>query len=182
MKNLNLKKYTKYFVGFLGGVLIVGAGFWYYQYTGPKFELDETGELIPPKKRFGESMLEYQERYVQQAEDYKAYRDEFYKQDIYGGETPEETLQMYIEALENRDFELASKYFVLKDQERELKELNEINWSPDKYIDMLKNAYLSEYNDIFSSYELRVYIDGIDAIIMNILKNEQSGLWKMESL
>jgi len=36
-------------------------------------------------------------------------------EDIYGGKTPEETLTMFIEALEKGDIELASKYFVLDD-------------------------------------------------------------------
>ena len=36
-----------------------------------------------------------------------------YKEDVYGGKTPEETLQMFIEALKKEDIELASKYFSL---------------------------------------------------------------------
>ena len=34
--------------------------------------------------------------------------------DTYGGKTPQATLQMYIEAVEKGDYELASKYFVEK--------------------------------------------------------------------
>ncbi len=32
--------------------------------------------------------------------------------DTYGGQTPQETLQMYIDAVEKGDYELASKYFI----------------------------------------------------------------------
>ena len=32
--------------------------------------------------------------------------------DTYGGKTPQETLRMYIDAVEKGDYELASKYFV----------------------------------------------------------------------
>ena len=41
--------------------------------------------------------------------------------DTYGGKTPQETLQMYISAVEKRDYELASKYFIGANQEKELK-------------------------------------------------------------
>ena len=41
--------------------------------------------------------------------------------DIYGGKTPQETLRMYIDAVEKGDYELASKYFIGDYQERELK-------------------------------------------------------------
>jgi len=34
-------------------------------------------------------------------------------EDTYGGKTPEETLNLFIEALKKEDLELASKYFVL---------------------------------------------------------------------
>lgn len=39
-----------------------------------------------------------------------------YREDTYGGATPEETLKLYIEALEKGDFELASKYWVFEKQ------------------------------------------------------------------
>jgi len=40
-----------------------------------------------------------------------------YLEDTYGGKTPQETLQMFISAVEKGDFELASKYFILSKQE-----------------------------------------------------------------
>lgn len=43
--------------------------------------------------------------------------------DTYGGKTPQETLQMYIDAVEKGDFELASKYFIGEKQEKELASL-----------------------------------------------------------
>lgn len=49
--------------------------------------------------------------------------------DTYGGKTPQETLQMYISAVEKGDYELASKYFVLENQEKELKKLQNSSYS-----------------------------------------------------
>ncbi len=39
-----------------------------------------------------------------------------YKEDTYGGKTPEETWAMFLEALKKGDVELASKYFVVEKQ------------------------------------------------------------------
>lgn len=44
-----------------------------------------------------------------------------YAEDTYGGDTPEETLRLFIEALKASDTELAAKYFIL-DKQREWKE------------------------------------------------------------
>jgi hypothetical protein len=43
--------------------------------------------------------------------------------DTYGGTTPQETLQMYIDAVEKGDYVLASKYFIGDYQEKELESL-----------------------------------------------------------
>ena len=39
-----------------------------------------------------------------------------YLEDIYGGKTPKETLELFIAAIEKEDFNLASKYFILSKQ------------------------------------------------------------------
>ena len=38
-----------------------------------------------------------------------------YEEDVYGGKTPQETLNLFIDALRKDDLELASKYFALDD-------------------------------------------------------------------
>lgn len=43
--------------------------------------------------------------------------------DTYGGKTPAETLQLYIDALKKNDFELASKYFVQKNRNMQKEKL-----------------------------------------------------------
>jgi len=54
-------------------------------------------------------------------------QEEAYSQDIYGGKTPEETYQLFLEALKKKDIELASKYFVLDKQEQYKKALHEVD-------------------------------------------------------
>jgi len=48
-----------------------------------------------------------------------------YREDTYGGKTPEETLRMYLDALKKGDLELAAKYRRIDAQERELELLKE---------------------------------------------------------
>jgi len=48
-----------------------------------------------------------------------------YRADTYGGATPEETLRLFIEALEKRDYELAAKYSVPEKQEEDLKKMSQ---------------------------------------------------------
>jgi hypothetical protein len=50
-----------------------------------------------------------------------------FKDDKYGGKTPEETYTMFLEALKKKDIELASKYFVLEKQEEYKKVLQEVD-------------------------------------------------------
>ncbi|OGZ94628.1 MAG: hypothetical protein A3H69_02860 [Candidatus Sungbacteria bacterium RIFCSPLOWO2_02_FULL_47_9] len=82
----------KYFLQVLllvafGSAVIFGIGYWRY-YGSPDYkELKRLEEL----------------------------RDK-YMADTYGGSTPEETLQLFIDALKKGDTELASKYFVLDKQ------------------------------------------------------------------
>ncbi|PIR67007.1 MAG: hypothetical protein COU51_00945, partial [Parcubacteria group bacterium CG10_big_fil_rev_8_21_14_0_10_36_14] len=56
-----------------------------------------------------------------------------YKNDKYGGTTPEETFDMYITALKKGDLELASKYFAINKQKGRLESLKEIE-DLDSYI------------------------------------------------
>ncbi len=45
-----------------------------------------------------------------------------YRNDVYGGSTPEKTLDLFIEALEAKNYELASKYFIVEKREEALEE------------------------------------------------------------
>lgn len=54
-----------------------------------------------------------------------AEREAAYKADQYGGATPEETLRLFVEALEQKDYVLASKYFVVEEQNANLKRSSE---------------------------------------------------------
>ena len=71
----------------------------------------------------------YADPEAKQEREAKQYLDDLreqYENDPYGGVTPEETLNLFIEALEKGDVELASKYFVIDEQEEQLKYLQSL--------------------------------------------------------
>lgn len=103
-------KFVLWFLGIIIGVFVLyDISFWgwqfFKQYQGEKAVQKLAEELERIKK-----------------EDYeKAIAD------TYGGKTPQETLQMYIDAVEKGDYELASKYFILDKQGKELESLKNSN-------------------------------------------------------
>ena len=140
---MKISNYLKFIAGFLGVIVVVFVlyigGIWavraYQQWQGEK-AVQKTVENL---KKF-------------EAEDYaKAMAD------TYGGKTPQETLQMYISAVEKGDYELASKYFIGDKQEEKLKIL--IKTKKNNNIDFLlnilreiniKNGYYSTDKKIFT--------------------------------
>jgi len=110
--------------------------------------------------------------------------------DTYGGATPEETLQMFIEALRNEDIELAYKYFALKDDtttrdENILKNLNKFKneGKLQQIANELKGAKLTDSSDILNNTWFTVYDNEGSASYQILLQlNKYSGVWKIESL
>lgn len=157
-------------------VIIVAVAVFGYLYNQKNKEF----KLITDESEMTEFVTTHSQK---ELDEYYRKVDEMKASDIYGGKTPEETLSLYVEALKIGDVELASKYFRLEDQEKELGELVVLT-SEDvkKYINMLEKSYLSKYNEVFKSHELRVEMNDTEASIMEIIKIEQSGLWKLKSL
>ena len=118
-------KFTRLFFAIIAGVFILylaGAWGWYFlqQWQGQK-AVQELAENLERVKR----------------EDY-----ERAMADTYGGKTPQETLQMYIEAVEKGDYELASKYFIGDKQAEELEKLkNTKNDVLKTYLGYIKNVF-----------------------------------------
>ncbi len=171
---MEFKKY-RIAIFLLVALALVFAGVYFYNRSHNDFKLikndADLGEFI---KNMKDGDLEK----------YLAKRDELYAQDVYGGSTPEETLQMYIDALKAGDFELASKYFRLEDQEGELGDLK--NMSKDKvdtYISVLETYEgKNNYNKNLGFYEFNGVFNDEEVLIAKFSKNEQTGKWKMESI
>lgn len=170
------RKYWKFVAGFLGIMVIAGAGFFIW------------GKYLSPEAKSNRETQKNYEKYLAWEENYKKAMTE----DTYGGKTPEETLQMFIEALKKEDIELASKYFMLREngtidpkwKETLIKTKEEGKLSyiidilsrtiPDTNITTLKDSAWFIVYKKDNQKELEADI--------NLHFNKYSGVWKIESL
>jgi len=95
--------------------------------------------------------------------------------DTYGGKTPQETLAMYIAAVEKRDYELASKYFVFGNQEKEKNIFTNISKENfENYISLLKQANFKN-----EGYSLtRDFFSVSEPLMVDFVKYP-NGIWKI---
>lgn len=109
-----------------------------------------------------------------------AERDRIYQMqmaDTVGGKTPQETLTLYIAAVENGDYVLASKYYVIENQEKEMKAFSESNVNLNQ-----KEEYLGLLKEILNgpgSYSFdKSYFSFNNEILLN-LQMYPNGIWKI---
>ena len=98
--------------------------------------------------------------------------------DKIGGASPQETLTMFIEAVEEGNYELASKYFVVGKQEEELKSLQN---SPKENIDNVMNLLRLTKNDNGEYSEDKNSFSVYNPILINFVLYP-SGNWKIEEI
>ena len=109
-----------------------------------------------------------------EADDYRAAMA-----DTYGGKTPQETLLMYIQAIEKGDYVLASKYFIGQKQEEELEGFQKPATEEDKrrYIKILSSLHEDGYNNDKERFNMRANLDGPDFFAS--FKKYPNGIWKI---
>ncbi len=148
-----------------------------------------TSYLSPDAKREREMSKNIDSFYAWQ----KNY-DELMKNDTYGGKTPEETLQLLIDALKSGDVELASKYFAYETNENDPNYLTKKKWE-DALSKAKKDNRFSEIIDVVSratpdksaSIDIGHYVfvtrDGKSIVAeIDLYLNKYSGVWKIESM
>ncbi|HOF50618.1 MAG TPA: hypothetical protein PLH22_03005 [Candidatus Colwellbacteria bacterium] len=125
--------------------------------------------------------------------DFKAYMkfvDQYetaMENDTYGGQTPQETLDMFVDALEKGDLDLASKYFVLReDGSRDPKTLEALESKRVSNILPEMIRLLSEAKPTGSflknHYGFKVADDKGNSSIIDFVFNEYSQVWKIETM
>lgn len=167
------RRYWKFVAGFLVIIVLAGGGFFVWN------------RYFSPQAKLNRQNAENYQKYLE----WQANYEKAMKEDTYGGKTPEETLQMFIEALKKEDIELASKYFILDE-----------NGNPDpKWIDGLKKTReegkLQEIATLLlkakpdlkarsydEDFKFSVYENGELKAYINLEFNKYSGIWKIESL
>ena len=123
-----------------------------------------------------------EKRVEELAQALKQWEQEIYDKkaaDKIGGKTPQETLDLFIKAVEAGDYELASKYFVIEKQEEWKKDLEEVGAAKklNTLLDPLLIAKNSEgdYSDKKDKYFIHKPIS-IDFVLY------PSGNWKIEEI
>lgn len=104
-----------------------------------------------------------------------------YAEDPYGGDTPEETLRLFIDALKLGDTELAAKYFVLDKQQEWREDLAKIKEKNllDEMVKDLGKTHLKIDND--TAFFTLLNEDGFESqLVMH--KSSSSKKWKLTEL
>lgn len=123
--------------------------------------------------------------------EYKAEREiknliKAYEEDPYGGDTPEETLRLFIDALKKGDTDLAAKYFVMEKREKEKKYLHDIKEKK------LVARFLQDLNKLSDKYPFvegrtdrfifEAFNENKELVLQANLVKNKIGKWKIEDL
>ncbi|MDO8585306.1 MAG: hypothetical protein Q7R85_04295 [bacterium] len=140
--------------------------------------------LVGAGAYFGIRYYRYRNGYLLPMEKYNAYMDIF-RNDTYGGATPEETLKLFVAALREGDVEKASLYFMPDDRgsrEKWVKALtsDKEKGNLDEIIDVVSRAkYAGDIMGVSMIYEVRGSNGDVEASI-DLVKGVN--VWKIESL
>ncbi len=106
-----------------------------------------------------------------------------YAEDTYGGDTPEETLRLFISALKQGDTELAAKYFVVDKQQEwreDLAKLKEKNLLGEMVRDLEREKFKNNISDNQINFD--VANEQKEAILSILLGKNINGKWKILEL
>jgi len=118
-----------------------------------------------------------------QAQEYVEALEKAYREDQYGGNTPEETLHLFIDALKKGDTDLAAKYFIIDEQEKwkenliQIKDAGKLNLM---IKDLEREKYKYERSDAVIIFD--IINDQREAILSISIGKSPSGKWKIIDL
>jgi len=121
-----------------------------------------------------------------QAQKYLDDMEKKYREDTYGGSTPEETLNLFIDALKKGDTDLASKYFVVDKQEEWKGKLEQSKKAENLngFIALLEKIDIKNGGkELFrGSYQFTYSLGDSTPWIIDLVTNPLTNKWKIESL
>lgn len=106
-----------------------------------------------------------------------------YESDVYGGETPEETMKLFTEAVAAHDPELASKYFIPPMQKEIRKGLmvGVENNTTGKYVELLRQVTMGSFSTSTGRYSVySLDTSGRVLLRFELIRNPATGKWKIE--
>lgn len=137
------------------------------------FLVDYSGVLLSSDAKAEREIMRYYEDLEKQ-----------YANDTYGGSTPEETLEMFIAALEAGDIELASKYFLVDEREEIILDLEKVR-NDGILLDVIVRIRSLSLNlsnkDNFSAYFIQTDENNVVEFEI-VLKKNQNDVWKITEI
>ncbi len=150
-------KYWKFAVGLVALVLLALGAFVAARYYG---RLEEQRAANDATQSLQKEIADYNARLAL---------------DTYGGKTPQETLQLYVDAVEKGNYVLASKYFIGDNQEKELSSLqNSPKENTQNVLRLLKTDLQSE-----GSFSENKDTYGIEKPLFVDFRLYPNGIWKI---
>ncbi|MBU4368502.1 hypothetical protein KJ575_02190 [Patescibacteria group bacterium] len=118
---------------------------------------------------------------------YKKFLEDYlkpYKEDFVGGNTPEETIDLFIAALKKGDYELASRYFEIKYQEDIKKKIMADKNNINQIIDELEYAKKSWHKEIHYEYSVEFWYnkEGVEVSRDIGLSKNMNNKWKIDTI
>ena len=164
--------YFKFGIGFLT-LIILGLAFNYFWQTN-----------FSPVARANRQMEEQYKKYQEFINNYQ----KAMTADTYGGKTPQETLDLFVAALEKGDIELASKYFFLKENGERDEKWKEalIKTKAERGFDATIDLFKRAKPDVSlweGDFRFKIFGEsGETEAMINLELNKYSNVWKIESL
>lgn len=115
-----------------------------------------------------------------QAQKYLDEMEKKYREDTYGGSTPEETLQLFIAALKKGDTDLASKYFVAEKWEEWKNYFQDKNTNIENLITEAKKLKLSKKDNQRAFFTIVNEQNVVEVQVVLILNSNSK--WKILEL
>jgi hypothetical protein len=173
MKQLPLT--DRFIVALVAVALFLGGWAWYDEYQYGKFVLYENTD----------DFFKFEHPNDKEIEQYVSNVERLYREDTYGGKTPQETFDMFRNALKAGDIELAAKYFVPELQASKLTYLNQVVkfGLMEEFISYLDRAKSDGEEPKMGSYFFyTVDENNMMELDFQLFFNEQAKIWKMQSL
>lgn len=116
-------------------------------------------------------------------ENYTKFMQKAYREDTYGGDTPEETLKLFTDALRAGDTDLAAKYFVVEKQGEMVEELEigKENGVLDLIISDISRIEISKRLDQ-NRHRFSTTKNNRIEFVYDFTLNKLTNKWKIESL
>ena len=160
--------FKKYLLGFLVLAILAGGAAWWKK-----------------ERAFDPSVDPSSFETAEELESFWKNLSALYEKDTYGGETPEQTLQLFIDALKKGDTDLAAKYFVPEKQKKESEDLGigKDKGNLTKLIEILEKEKRGSYIQDNNHYEFNTFDqNGVAEFSFSLVFNPSTKIWKIESL